>query len=81
MTGGPTRSSTIDGRWWRLDDGGVIEDEAPGGTVGCDVCGIDLAEDKVEVHRAWHHHREERLDHLIRAVEELLVELRRPQAQ
>ena len=57
--------------------GSMTTDQAPGGTVGCDVCGIDLAEDKVEVHRAWHHRGEERLDHLIRAVEELLAELRR----
>jgi hypothetical protein len=57
----------------------VITDEAPGGTVGCDVCGIDLAQDEVEAHRVWHHDREERLDDLIRAVEELIAELRRPQ--
>jgi len=51
-------------------------DEAPGGTVGCDVCGIELEQEQVAAHRAWHQHREDRLEQLIRAVEELIAELR-----
>jgi hypothetical protein len=51
-------------------------DETPGGTVGCDVCGIDLVQEHADAHRAWHQDREERLDQLIRAVEELIAELR-----
>ena len=68
--------STIDRHRGRLDDEGMRTDEAPGGTVGCDVCGIDLAQEQGGAHRAWHQHQEERLEQLIRAVEELIAELR-----
>jgi hypothetical protein len=44
--------------------------------VGCDVCGIGLAQEQVDAHREWHQHREERLEQLIRPVEKLIVELR-----
>jgi hypothetical protein len=54
----------------------VTTDEVPGGTVGCDVCGIDLAEEKLDSHRVWHQDQDTRLDQLIRAVEELIAELR-----
>jgi hypothetical protein len=54
----------------------VITEEAPGGSVGCDVCGILLAADKVEAHRTWHDHEEERLDGLTRSVQEVLERLR-----
>ena len=54
----------------------MTAEEAPGGTVGCDVCGILLAADKVTAHRAWHRSEEERLDRLTRSVEELLDQLR-----
>ena len=50
--------------------------EVPGGTVGCDVCGVLLAADKVVAHRAWHRNEEERLDRLTRSVQELLDRLR-----
>jgi class 3 adenylate cyclase len=55
----------------------VTPEEAPGGTVGCDVCGILLAADKVAAHRAWHRKEEERLDRLVRLVQEVLDQLRR----
>jgi hypothetical protein len=54
----------------------VTPEEAPGGSAGCDVCGILLAADKVAVHRAWHREEEERFDRLTRAVQELLDRLR-----
>jgi hypothetical protein len=50
---------------------GVITEETPGGTVGCDVCGVLLVEDGVEVHRAWHRTEEERFELLNRSVQEL----------
>jgi hypothetical protein len=54
----------------------VTTEEAPGGSTGCDVCGILLVSDKVEVHRAWHRSEEERFDGLTRTIEELLAEVR-----
>ncbi len=59
-----------------LGDHDVVTTEAPGGTVGCDVCGLLLAADKAEAHRAWHRSEEERLDRLIRLVQDLLDQLR-----
>ena len=54
----------------------VNTEEAPGGTVGFDVCGILLAANKVPAHRTWHRDEEERLERLIRSVQELLDEVR-----
>ena len=46
--------------------------EAPGGTVGCDVCGLLLDEDRASAHRAWHRAEEERFQDLLRMIQELL---------
>jgi hypothetical protein len=52
-----------------------VTTEAPGGTSGCDVCGVLLAADKASAHRAWHQKEEERLDRLTRSIQELLDQL------
>ena len=62
---------------WSVGDHDVVTtEEAPGGTVGCDVCGLLLAANKAAAHRAWHRSEDERLDRLTRSVEELLEQLR-----
>jgi hypothetical protein len=66
----------IDGPVMPGDHDLVMTEEAPGGTVGCDVCGVLLAADKVEAHRAWHRTEEERCERLTRSVEELLDRVR-----
>jgi hypothetical protein len=45
--------------------------EPPGGSVGCDVCGLLLDATKVSEHEAWHSAEDERFDQLLRAVREL----------
>ena len=45
--------------------------EVPGGTVGCDVCGVILVEDKVSMHNEWHRAEDERLQALAQTVREL----------
>jgi len=73
----PTRlAALIDWSGSRGDDEVMIKEETPGGTVGCDVCGILLAADKVEAHRAWHRTEVERFDRLTRQVQELVDQLR-----
>ena len=51
-------------------------EEAPGGSVGCDVCGILLASNTAPAHRAWHRDEEQKLERLSRLVQELLEEVR-----
>ena len=46
--------------------------ERPGGSVGCDVCGIVLDAEKVSAHDAWHRVDEERFERLDQALRELL---------
>jgi hypothetical protein len=48
-----------------------VLDERPGGSVGCDVCGVLLDAEKVSVHDAWHRAEEERFEHLAQALREL----------
>jgi hypothetical protein len=43
--------------------------ELPGGTVGCDVCGVGVAEDKL--HNEWHRTEEEQLAGLAETRREL----------
>ena len=45
--------------------------EVPGGTVGCDVCGVILVEDKVSMHNEWHRAEDERLQALAQTEREL----------
>lgn len=45
--------------------------QVPGGTVGCDVCGVILVEDKVSLHNEWHRTEDERLEALAQTVREL----------
>jgi hypothetical protein len=49
----------------------VADNELPGGSVGCDVCGVLLDAVKVAVHEAWHRAEQERFEGLTRAVREL----------
>ena len=42
--------------------------ELPGGTVGCDVCGVLLDAASVSTHAAWHRLEQERFDELMRAI-------------
>jgi hypothetical protein len=46
--------------------------EPPGGSVGCDMCGVLLDAAKTAAHDAWHRAEEERFDRLARAVRELI---------
>ena len=46
--------------------------EAPGGTVGCDVCGILLDVTRASIHDAWHRREEDRLNRLLEMVQELV---------
>jgi hypothetical protein len=49
----------------------VADNELPGGSTGCDVCGVLLDAAKVPVHDAWHRAEQERSEGLTRAVREL----------
>ncbi len=49
----------------------VADDERPGGSAGCDVCGVLIDAAKAGVHDAWHRLEKERLEDLTRAVREL----------
>jgi hypothetical protein len=53
----------------RCHDSPMAEPETPGGTVGCDVCGVLLDATKVSAHESWHRVEEDRYDNLLRAVE------------
>jgi hypothetical protein len=46
--------------------------EVPGGTVGCDVCGVLIVEDKVSLHNEWHRAEDERLEGLAQTLRELV---------
>jgi hypothetical protein len=46
--------------------------EDPGGTVGCDVCGVMVAADKVSLHNEWHRTEDERLEGLAQTLRELV---------
>ena len=50
----------------------IVVTEAPGGTVGCDVCGVLLDATKASVHDAWHRRDEERFNRLLEMVQELV---------
>ncbi len=49
----------------------VADDERPGGSAGCDVCGVLIDAAKAGVHDAWHRAEKERFEDLTRAVREL----------
>jgi hypothetical protein len=49
----------------------VADDERPGGSAGCDVCGVLIDAAKAGVHDAWHRLEKERFEDLTRAVREL----------
>jgi hypothetical protein len=49
----------------------VADNELPGGTVGCDVCGVLIDAAKAPAHDAWHPVENERFEDLTRAVREL----------
>jgi len=50
--------------------------EVPGGTVGCDVCGVDVAADKASQHNEWHRAEDERLEGLAQTLRELVETVR-----
>jgi hypothetical protein len=50
--------------------------EVPGGTVGCDVCGVLVAADKMSLHNEWHRTEDERLEGLAQTLRELVVMVR-----
>ena len=53
--------------------GGTLTDmtEVPGGSVGCDVCGVLLVAEKASLHNEWHRIENERLEDLARTLREL----------
>ena len=53
--------------------GGTLTDmtEVPGGTVGCDVCGVLLVAEQASLHNEWHRTENERLEGLARTLREL----------
>jgi hypothetical protein len=54
--------------------------EDPGGTVGCDVCGVLLVADKVSLHNEWHRTENERLEGLSQTLREVVEMVRGPRA-
>jgi hypothetical protein len=42
--------------------------ELPGGSTGCDVCGVLLDAALVSTHDAWHRLEQERFDQLMQAI-------------
>jgi hypothetical protein len=46
--------------------------EDPGGSAGCDVCGVVVAADKVSLHNEWHRTEDERLEGLAQTIRELV---------
>ena len=50
--------------------------EVPGGTVGCDVCGVVVAADKVLLHNEWHRIEDEQLEGIAQTVRELVETVR-----
>jgi len=59
----------------------ATSDETPGGTVGCDVCGLSLAAVKVSAHRAWHKAEEDRLNRLEESLQAIADQLRHHSAE
>jgi hypothetical protein len=49
--------------------------ELPGGTVGCDVCGV-LLDAEAPLHNAWHQTEDERLEGLAQTLRELFEMVR-----
>jgi hypothetical protein len=54
--------------------------ETPGGTVGCDVCGVLLDAGKVTLHSEWHRTEAERLEGLAQTLRELVAMVRERRA-
>ena len=54
--------------------------DVPGGTVGCDVCGVLLVADKVSLHNEWHRTENERLVGLSQTLREVVEMVRGPRA-
>ena len=50
--------------------------EVPGGTVGCDVCGVLVAGDQVSLHNEWHRTEDERFEGLAQTLRELVETVR-----
>jgi hypothetical protein len=50
--------------------------ELPGGTAGCDVCGVLLDADKVSLHNEWHRTETERLEGVVQTLRELVEMVR-----
>jgi hypothetical protein len=50
--------------------------ELPGGTAGCDVCGVLLDAAKVSLHNQWHRTEAERLEGLAQTLRELVEMVR-----
>ncbi|HEY6664400.1 MAG TPA: hypothetical protein VI036_04650 [Propionibacteriaceae bacterium] len=50
--------------------------EDPGGSAGCDVCGVLLVADKVSLHNEWHRIENERLEGLAQTLRELVETVR-----
>jgi hypothetical protein len=50
--------------------------ELPGGTAGCDVCGVLLDAEKAPLHHAWHQTEDERLEGLAQTLRELFEMVR-----
>ena len=50
--------------------------ELPGGTAGCDVCGVLLDADKVSLQNEWHRTEAERLEGFAQTLRELVEMVR-----
>jgi hypothetical protein len=50
--------------------------EVPGGSTGCDVCGVLLVADKVSWHNEWHRTENERFEGLAQTLRELVETVR-----
>jgi hypothetical protein len=50
--------------------------EDPGGSTGCDVCGVLLVADKVSWHNEWHRIENERFEDLAQTLRELVETVR-----
>jgi hypothetical protein len=66
----PTAPTAVDSASGRRNAQSMTED--PGGTVGCDVCGVMVAADKVSLHNEWHRTEDERLEGLAQTLRELV---------
>jgi hypothetical protein len=50
--------------------------EVPGGSAGCDVCGVLIAADQVSLHNEWHRTEDERFEGLAQTLRELVETVR-----